>query len=517
MASGQPPIQISGNGPILGPGGGGNFDMNALAQQMRAMGKGTKHTDSNLPGPWRRFDVTAFKSAYDSSLFAYMADVMQRFEAKNDPERQAAGEAEEMEPADPKPLTEALGMLEALIRPDGSAELRQKLKPFFPERFTDADLPDKPLKRADLVPILEDMFNTNFVPLKFTVLLFVSGSVQHWNPAELREIPEDAPPYHPYLFHMMDKIDPQAYYPALFAMIQLKIFAGNLKIARQRLSKAVELLDVLAVMAVNNIGILEAVARRRQDGDGTDWIEHAADDTLQSALRDMANILGAIMIFVSEDFGPWQKHIEMSRTQDPKPKKPKKVEEGKEAEGKEEKPVETAAAEEGAEEEKEGDKAKKDKNKCVSHYDYMIGEGEFLCKGVRALSSSKHSDLRSQAEVFLMQLRMMSWTPEIWAMMKSGKEGEDLEVFEDMEKAATRWRNGPSPTICDLCGKEAEKGTKWKHCARCKKVYYCSAECQKDSWVEHKRDCAVAEEAPKEDEVKAVEAKADEVEGQDID
>ena len=39
---------------------------------------------------------------------------------------------------------------------------------------------------------------------------------------------------------------------------------------------------------------------------------------------------------------------------------------------------------------------------------------------------------------------------------------------------------------CAGCGKRDEKHTK---CARCKTVFYCGAECQKQDWKTHKRDC----------------------------
>lgn len=41
---------------------------------------------------------------------------------------------------------------------------------------------------------------------------------------------------------------------------------------------------------------------------------------------------------------------------------------------------------------------------------------------------------------------------------------------------------------CDNCGKK-EGDSELKLCSRCKKVYYCSRECQKKAYRVHKRYC----------------------------
>ncbi|RKP21263.1 hypothetical protein ROZALSC1DRAFT_20666 [Rozella allomycis CSF55] len=54
-------------------------------------------------------------------------------------------------------------------------------------------------------------------------------------------------------------------------------------------------------------------------------------------------------------------------------------------------------------------------------------------------------------------------------------------------------RKGPSTKICTFCLKhESEvkkRGTKLKLCSRCRNVHYCSVECQKEDWNNHKRLC----------------------------
>ena len=50
-----------------------------------------------------------------------------------------------------------------------------------------------------------------------------------------------------------------------------------------------------------------------------------------------------------------------------------------------------------------------------------------------------------------------------------------------------------SVIVCDelSCGKPSvfTGDVPYKHCSACKMLYYCSEECQKKNWSEHKRDC----------------------------
>ena len=46
------------------------------------------------------------------------------------------------------------------------------------------------------------------------------------------------------------------------------------------------------------------------------------------------------------------------------------------------------------------------------------------------------------------------------------------------------------PTTCSFCGKGAKKkGAELKRCSRCKRVWYCGAECQNAGWKGHKKTC----------------------------
>jgi hypothetical protein len=43
---------------------------------------------------------------------------------------------------------------------------------------------------------------------------------------------------------------------------------------------------------------------------------------------------------------------------------------------------------------------------------------------------------------------------------------------------------------CEKCRRtRKDKETKFKHCSRCKSIIYCSVECQRDDWKEHKEKC----------------------------
>jgi len=47
---------------------------------------------------------------------------------------------------------------------------------------------------------------------------------------------------------------------------------------------------------------------------------------------------------------------------------------------------------------------------------------------------------------------------------------------------------------CAKCGKT---GSGFSKCSRCKEVYYCCRDCQKEDWSNHKADCVRPEDKPK--------------------
>ena len=75
----------------------------------------------------------------------------------------------------------------------------------------------------------------------------------------------------------------------------------------------------------------------------------------------------------------------------------------------------------------------------------------------------------------------------------SKTEAVDLKAFAIL----TQTLNGPrmfghSAEACSICA-ELDKN---KKCSKCKKVYYCSTECQKADWFQHKKTCKSPEEQP---------------------
>eukprot|EP00041_Stephanoeca_diplocostata_P011146 m.180815 g.180815 ORF g.180815 m.180815 type:complete len:167 (+) comp18434_c0_seq5:219-719(+) len=46
--------------------------------------------------------------------------------------------------------------------------------------------------------------------------------------------------------------------------------------------------------------------------------------------------------------------------------------------------------------------------------------------------------------------------------------------------------------LCSLCGKESKN-----RCAGCKRIFYCSAECQRSHWKTHKKDCKFYQQSDK--------------------
>lgn len=61
-----------------------------------------------------------------------------------------------------------------------------------------------------------------------------------------------------------------------------------------------------------------------------------------------------------------------------------------------------------------------------------------------------------------------------------------LQLFTD--KTAEPLSN-TDKNICNNCKKEEAIKNNYKQCSRCKKVRYCSVECQKQDWKEHKLNC----------------------------
>ena len=59
----------------------------------------------------------------------------------------------------------------------------------------------------------------------------------------------------------------------------------------------------------------------------------------------------------------------------------------------------------------------------------------------------------------------------------------DEEEAEGSEEGEKRTEPGEA---CDYCG---GKSGDLKRCSRCKAVWYCSRNCQKDAWKTHKTRC----------------------------
>ncbi|GAQ91968.1 hypothetical protein KFL_008930040 [Klebsormidium nitens] len=63
-------------------------------------------------------------------------------------------------------------------------------------------------------------------------------------------------------------------------------------------------------------------------------------------------------------------------------------------------------------------------------------------------------------------------------------------VFSDIGRQTTGDVVRPDFNItCGACAKTEAEGTKFKVCSKCKRVKYCSAECQKNDWKAHKKIC----------------------------
>src|SRR5262249_25618406 len=69
-------------------------------------------------------------------------------------------------------------------------------------------------------------------------------------------------------------------------------------------------------------------------------------------------------------------------------------------------------------------------------------------------------------------------------------------MSDTQEQIATEAQQPDTPPLrkCERCGKE---GPNFPRCGRCKEVYYCSQDCQKKHWTQHKADCIRPEDRPK--------------------
>jgi len=55
------------------------------------------------------------------------------------------------------------------------------------------------------------------------------------------------------------------------------------------------------------------------------------------------------------------------------------------------------------------------------------------------------------------------------------------------------------------CANCTKKGTGFKRCSKCKKVWYCDQDCQKIHWSEHKKACGTSEDTKTDEEKKETE------------
>lgn len=75
------------------------------------------------------------------------------------------------------------------------------------------------------------------------------------------------------------------------------------------------------------------------------------------------------------------------------------------------------------------------------------------------------------------------------AKLKGAKSGQSLSDNDAIQKGMREYME-ISVDGCNRCGKEKQdSGKSLLNCAKCRKTKYCSAECQKTDWKEHKKSC----------------------------
>ena len=67
-----------------------------------------------------------------------------------------------------------------------------------------------------------------------------------------------------------------------------------------------------------------------------------------------------------------------------------------------------------------------------------------------------------------------------------------LLIFTGQEVFPTEVSGTSSTETCGFCGAKPSESSRLLNCGRCKKIKYCSKECQKNHWKQHKPSCKAA-------------------------
>jgi hypothetical protein len=131
----------------------------------------------------------------------------------------------------------------------------------------------------------------------------------------------------------------------------------------------------------------------------------------------------------------------------------------------------------------------------VSAYEYLLEANNFYCLAdpltgfdkLKSFSMTICSCIMKYQDMFVLWKKAekdyMSKIRELKAIAK--KKGLYRKARAHIPVAF----NLDNKIICSLCDSRSEKGIKMKKCSRCLIAYYCSVECQKTHWKEHKKVC----------------------------
>ena len=122
---------------------------------------------------------------------------------------------------------------------------------------------------------------------------------------------------------------------------------------------------------------------------------------------------------------------------------------------------------------------------------------QFQRDGEIGVEAAKQAAMNKEMQQDMQRTAMM----QAWSKLNPGKTKwefggpETQKIYDQIAAPPPCKADRADKFTCAYCKKHST--TKLKCCARCKKIYYCSSDCQKAAWKAHRKECVPAEKEPK--------------------